>query len=492
MANNSKGKRMVPEYLIDKLENLSPGGGGEYTAGVGIDISAKNEITADIKAGSGIVVDTDLTDDSLVIMIDQEYIPYKSDLAAVATSGDYDDLTNKPTIPTKTSDLTNDSGFITASDIPTIPTKTSDLTNDSGFITASDVPAQVQANWNESDTSSKAYIQNKPTIPAAVSGTNDGTNWTGLTIGSDTYAIPSGGSGGSYTFTDGLTDNNGTVSWNYQDNMHLSSNNNHLIFSSPRGIVYRGNTPESSLYVTGNQVFDFEASASTSSRNTVQANFSFVFGANNQCYGQNNFEFGEGLTNYGSSSSFSYKAYLGNYNDNSNIADKILVIGNGTDASHRSNAMTLSTDGTIVSKNLPAVDTTTAGSFNLAATVDSQGGITYDWSAPSSSGKYLHKVKIFANDMYFEEDAIMSGSTPYTDLATYLTDRGYTISATSDQPTKSLNAYTGTTLTAIAYNTSNTSFYSSNVITSQQGVITYGTWSVISNTLVIRDEVIAI
>ena len=44
-----------------------------------------------------------------------------------------------PTIPTKTSQLDNDSGFITSSDIPSIPTKTSDLTNDSGFITSSDV-----------------------------------------------------------------------------------------------------------------------------------------------------------------------------------------------------------------------------------------------------------------------------------------------------------------------------------------------------------------
>lgn len=34
-------------------------------------------------------------------------------LADVATSGSYNDLTDKPTIPTKTSDLTNDSGFIT-------------------------------------------------------------------------------------------------------------------------------------------------------------------------------------------------------------------------------------------------------------------------------------------------------------------------------------------------------------------------------------------
>ena len=36
----------------------------------------------------------------------------KPDFKAVATSGSYDDLTNKPVIPTKTSDLTNDSGFV--------------------------------------------------------------------------------------------------------------------------------------------------------------------------------------------------------------------------------------------------------------------------------------------------------------------------------------------------------------------------------------------
>lgn len=36
----------------------------------------------------------------------------KPDFKAVATSGSYNDLTNKPAIPTKTSDLTNDSGFV--------------------------------------------------------------------------------------------------------------------------------------------------------------------------------------------------------------------------------------------------------------------------------------------------------------------------------------------------------------------------------------------
>lgn len=42
-------------------------------------------------------------------------------------------------------------------------------------------------------------LSNKPTIPAAVSGVNDGTNWTSLTIGSDTYGIPSGGGSGGGT-----------------------------------------------------------------------------------------------------------------------------------------------------------------------------------------------------------------------------------------------------------------------------------------------------
>lgn len=45
--------------------------------------------------------------------------------------GNYESLSNKPTIPTQTSQLENNSGFITTADVPT---KTSQLNNDSGFV----------------------------------------------------------------------------------------------------------------------------------------------------------------------------------------------------------------------------------------------------------------------------------------------------------------------------------------------------------------------
>ena len=43
-----------------------------------------------------------------------------SELAAIATSGSYNDLTDKPTIPTTTSQLTNDSNFVTSSSLSSV------------------------------------------------------------------------------------------------------------------------------------------------------------------------------------------------------------------------------------------------------------------------------------------------------------------------------------------------------------------------------------
>lgn len=250
-----QGKRMVPESLIAKI---GQGGGTEYTAGEGIDIT-NNEISANIKAGSGIVVDTDLTDESLVVMVDQEDIPYKSDLATVATTGDYDDLTNKPTnlVTTDTQqDITGKKTFIGTITAPleikgangengTIRFKgENDFTGPMiygsygiGLHLKPRVISEFQIEDNSNDHKfvlpSKANgtytLATSDDIPAAVSGTNDGTNWTSLTVGSDTYDIPAGGSGSSYTFTNGLTENAGTVSWDLNNKFNYSTYNRSLV-----------------------------------------------------------------------------------------------------------------------------------------------------------------------------------------------------------------------------------------------------------------------
>lgn len=59
--------------------------------------------------------------------IDQKGYAVAADLATVATTGSYDDLTDKPTIPA----------------------------------------AQVQADWTQADSDAVDYIKNKPVIPAA-------------------------------------------------------------------------------------------------------------------------------------------------------------------------------------------------------------------------------------------------------------------------------------------------------------------------------------
>ena len=55
----------------------------------------------------------------------------KPNLATVATSGSYNDLSDQPTIPSKTSDLTNDSNFVEASELAEVATSGDydDLTN---------------------------------------------------------------------------------------------------------------------------------------------------------------------------------------------------------------------------------------------------------------------------------------------------------------------------------------------------------------------------
>ena len=103
----------------------------------------------------------------------------KPTFATVATSGSYNDLSNKPTIPA----AQVNSDWNSASGVSQILNKP-----DLSVYALSSSLATVATTGAYSD------LSGKPTIPDAVSGTNDGTNWTSLTIGSDTYGL-AGGSG---------------------------------------------------------------------------------------------------------------------------------------------------------------------------------------------------------------------------------------------------------------------------------------------------------
>jgi hypothetical protein len=128
-----------------------------------------------------------------------------SDLATVATSGDYDDLTNKPTVPTVNDAIltiqkngtavntfsANASTNVTAN--IEVPTKTSDLTNDSGYITgitSSDVTTALGYTPYDS-TNPNGYTTNTGTVTGVTAGT--GLNTVSDDTGTDGGTISTSG-----------------------------------------------------------------------------------------------------------------------------------------------------------------------------------------------------------------------------------------------------------------------------------------------------------
>lgn len=136
-------------------------------------------------------------------------------LATVATSGSYNDLSNKPTIPAEqvNADWNATSGKAQILNKPTIPDISGKVDKVSGkglstndYTTteksklagiASGAEVNVQSDWNVTDSSSDAYIKNKPTIPSAV--TADTVSGWGF-IKSTAYSLSNHGTS-STTFT---------------------------------------------------------------------------------------------------------------------------------------------------------------------------------------------------------------------------------------------------------------------------------------------------
>ena len=141
--------------------------GTQYTAGTGININASNEISNTITSYNDLTNLPTIPTTTSELINDSNYVR-TSELSEVAFTGNYNALSGVPEIPSSTSELVNDgddgehpfiskevnnltnytltsnlSSVATSGDyndlsnLPTIPTTTSELTNDSGYITAS-------------------------------------------------------------------------------------------------------------------------------------------------------------------------------------------------------------------------------------------------------------------------------------------------------------------------------------------------------------------
>lgn len=187
---------------------------------------------------------SDLTNDSgFIDSVAWGDVTDKPTFATVATSGSYNDLSDKPTIPTvgnatltiqkngtNVQTFTANATSNKTANI-TVPTKTSDLTNDSNFVAdasyvhtdnnfttteknklsgiAAGAEVNVQANWTQTTTTADDYIKNKPTLATvATSGSyNDLSNKPTIpTVGNATLTIQKNGTN-VQTFTANATSN---------------------------------------------------------------------------------------------------------------------------------------------------------------------------------------------------------------------------------------------------------------------------------------------
>ena len=118
-------------------------------------------------------IDTDATPPSKTVSWDE--IENKPNLADVATSGDYNDLSNKPTIPSTTG-LASEAYVnekVAAIVIPEVPTKVSELENDAGYLTEHQSLVEY---------AKKTDIPAPYTLPTASTSTLGGVKVDGNTI----------------------------------------------------------------------------------------------------------------------------------------------------------------------------------------------------------------------------------------------------------------------------------------------------------------------
>ena len=154
--------------LLDKIKK-SDDNGEILVDGTAIEIYklpiASKDLLGGIRVGEGLLIDSETGILSVANSGDVTWdsILNKPNFSDVATSGNYDDLSNRPTIPASLSELENDTDFV--SDPNYIHTDNNYSAADKEKLDGVQAGAQVNVNsdWLETDSNSDAFILNKPT-----------------------------------------------------------------------------------------------------------------------------------------------------------------------------------------------------------------------------------------------------------------------------------------------------------------------------------------
>ena len=157
-----------------------------------IDSNATNVLQLNSSTSETLLQEFELEDRTIMVKAINVETINADNLANVATTGNYNDLNNKPTIPAAqvNSDWNAASGKAQILNKPTIPTNLSDLSSDTTHRTVTDTEKQT---WNNKSNFSGSYndLTNKPSIPSAVTEAIV-TDW-GFTKNTGTYSKPSTG-----------------------------------------------------------------------------------------------------------------------------------------------------------------------------------------------------------------------------------------------------------------------------------------------------------
>lgn len=256
-------------------------------------------------------------EDNAAAKVDLSDYAKSADLSTVATSGSYNDLKDKPSIPA-------------AYELPVASTSTlGGVKVDGNTITIADGVISTKGGV-EPD----AYIKD-----ASVSG-----NTLTLTKKDDTEVVftPSGGSGGGgkeYTFTDGLTETDGTVKWDLGE--YITKQVDTMGFIGIKGF------PSTTTRVYGKGAIAWGADSMASGE------YSLALGTGVRASGQRavalglDSEAGDGMAfchGRGTYGGFCVHAE-GKFNIKNYSNEYAHIVGNGTSNTSRSNAYTLDWQG---------------------------------------------------------------------------------------------------------------------------------------------------